>query len=134
MLSNSIAPWDLILPCGSQDSWAIDLFADADQTIPYDITGLSWEYAVRADVTDTGTPLISLTTTLSAAGQLQITSTANLSRVLINLLPAATATLLVGPPPVEQRTLHHALWSNPGTTSAQCWFAGRFTVQGTSQP
>ncbi len=115
--------WDTVIPTGSAMSNAFTITND-DGT-PYNISGLTWEYVVHADPAD-ATPVISVTPTPNAQGSLAVT-TSPTSAVTVNLLHAATAAL----PPAAYR---HALWSNPGLTSALCWIQGNLTVARVAQP
>lgn len=117
-------PWDLHLPQGGQQSVKF-LLKNADGITPYPIVGRDFEYVVRADPTDSGIALVSVTTSLNAQGQLTVNTTK--SSVVLNLLHAATATLAPG-------TYYHAFWMDPGQPSAFNWFAGKFFVDPASQP
>lgn len=117
-------PWDLRLPQGGQQTVKF-LLKQANGITPYDITGRTFEYVVRADPTDTGSPLVQITTALTTQGQL-VVDTAK-SSVSLNLLSAATAGL-------SPETYYHAFWMDPGQPSAFNWFAGKFFVDPASQP
>jgi hypothetical protein len=91
----------------------------------YSISGSAFEYVVRDTSTSTGSPLISVTATPSAAGVLTVTTAT--STVLLTLYPAATQSLAVG-------NYAHALWMNPGTDSAYTWLSGSLLLQGNAQP
>jgi len=110
---------------GSQET-ASFLFQNPDGT-PYNIVGFTWEYVVRLDGTDSSvTPLIKLTTTPNSQGA--ITVNTGTATVAVTLNPAATATL-----PVRQ-LYAHALWGNPGTTTATPWVSGQFLTTAVAQP
>lgn len=98
------------------------------QSTPFNITGATWEYIVRATATDT-TPggIFTITTTPSTSGSIVVTSSATVSQVQLTINPAATATLAPG-------SYVHALWMNPGTTTAYTWVTGSFIVTGNPQP
>lgn len=115
--------WDTMVLAGSVMNNAFALTND-DGT-PYNVSGLTWEFVVHADPED-GTPLISVSTTPNAQGSLTVT-TSPTSQVSLSLLHAATAAL---PPGVYS----HALWSNPGLSSALCWTQGQFTIKPVAQP
>lgn len=83
-----------------------------------DLTGLAWEFAIRPSPTDVAaTPLIKVTTTPGAQGQIVVDIPTG--TVTVTLTPAATVLLGRG-------SRAHALWSNPGTSSAICWAEGAF--------
>jgi hypothetical protein len=86
-----------------------------------DLTGLAWEFVIRPNVTDATVPaLVSVTTTATAQGQIDVTPLTG--TVTVTLSPVATTTLGAGSRP-------HALWSNPGTGTATVWVEGRFNTQ-----
>lgn len=114
--------WSATVGQGSTGTWQA-AFTNPDLT-PYNITGFTWEYVIRSR--DSGVTRIPLTTTPGPNGQLVVT-TGTQSLVVIQLLPAATATLNPG-------AYDHALWSNPGTTAEFCWFTGSLTVRAVPQP
>lgn len=83
-----------------------------------DLTGLTWEFVIRPNVTDVAQPpLVKVTTTVGAQGQITVDLTAKTVQVV--LTPAATTLLGKGARP-------YALWSNPGTTTATTWCEGVF--------
>lgn len=91
-----------------------------------DLTGLTWEFVIRPTVTDTAaTPLVKVTTTVTAQGQIVVDLPT--ATVTVTLNPAATTLLGRGARP-------HALWSNPGTTTEVCWLAGNFNSQLVAAP
>lgn len=84
------------------------------------LTGLTWEFVIRPNVIDaTVPPLVSVTTTSSAQGQITVVPLTGTVTVALN--PAATTLL-------GQNSRPHALWSNPGTATATCWAEGRFNT------
>jgi hypothetical protein len=88
---------------------------------PIDLTGMAWEFVVRPNVTDATVPaLVSVTTTGTAQGQIDVTPLAG--TVTVTLTPAATTLLGNGSRP-------HALWSNPDTDTQTVWAEGRFNTQ-----
>jgi hypothetical protein len=93
-------------------------WAQTFQFTGVDITGLAWEFVIRPTVTDAAaTPLVKVTTTVNAQGQITVDTVAKTAQVV--LTPAATVLLGKGARP-------YALWSNPGTTSATTWCEGVF--------
>jgi hypothetical protein len=93
-------------------------WAQTFQFTGVDITGLSWEFVIRPHATDTTVPpLVKVTTTASAQGQIVVNTVAGTVQVV--LTPAATTLLKKGARP-------YALWSNPATTSATTWCEGMF--------
>lgn len=117
------------MPAGSLQQWLFTFtYINASGLqVPYPISGATWEYVARTSPTDTGPPLIDLTTTVSANGVLVVTATATVSTVLLDIYPPATVNL-VG-------EYWHSLWMNPGnSTSAFTWFTGPLLVQGNPQP
>ncbi len=117
--------WALRTPAGSFAEYVFTFLA-ADGATPYDITGAAWEYVVRLNATDTGTPLISVTATASASGLLTV-STSPASAVSLTLYPAATQSLQAG-------SYAHCLWMDPGTSAAFAWLTGSLIVMPASQP
>lgn len=116
--------WDLHLPRGGQQSVNLLLKA-ANGITPYDITGRAFEYVVRADPNDSGTPLVSITSSLSSAGVLTI----DVPKAIVNLtiLNPATAALTPG-------TYYHSFWMEPSQPTAFNWFIGKLFVDPASQP
>jgi hypothetical protein len=112
------------MPVGSVQEWQFTFTVPATGAL-YAIVGFTWEWVVRANPGDTGTPLVSITTTPSAPGSLTVNT--GLSQVLMTVNPAATASMAAG-----QYT--QALWSNPSTSSAFCWLAGGLVLQAAPQP
>jgi hypothetical protein len=98
---------------------------DADGTA-IDLSGMAWEFVIRPNSTDTTVPaLVSVTTTPSAQGQIDVAPLQGIVTVTLN--PAATSLLRQGSRP-------HALWSNPGTTTQTVWAEGRFNTQLVANP
>ncbi|MEU8968155.1 hypothetical protein AB0D11_02570 [Streptomyces monashensis] len=96
-------------------------WAQTFQFTGVDLTGLSWEFVIRPNVNDTAQPpLVKVTTTVSAQGQITVNTTTGTVQVV--LTPAATSLLGMGARP-------YALWSNPGTTTATTWCDGTFNTQ-----
>jgi len=94
--------------------------------VAINLTGLTWEFVIRPNVTDATAPaLVQVTTTATAQGQITVVPLTG--TVTVTLTPAATALL-------GQNTRPHALWSNPGTATATCWTEGRFNTALVSQP
>jgi hypothetical protein len=88
--------------------------------VAINLTGWTWEFVIRPNVTDATAPaLVQVTTTATAQGQITVVPLTG--TVTITLTPAATALLGQGSRP-------HALWSNPGTATATCWAEGRFNT------
>jgi len=116
--------WNWQIPVGAE-SGANFQIQNPDGT-PYPISGATWEYVVRAAGTSAGTPVISVTTTANTEGALTVT-TSPVSNVALTLYPAATATLSPG-------SYSHALWMNPGATTAMLWVTGTLTVTAVAQP
>jgi hypothetical protein len=117
-------PWTLTMPVGSVQEWQFTFTVPMTGAL-YSIVGFTWEFVVRVNPGDTGTPLISITTTPSAPGTLTVNTL--LSQVLLMVNPAATAGMAAG-----QYT--QALWSNPSTSSAFCWLSGPLILQAAPQP
>jgi hypothetical protein len=122
-VSSSTLAWTLRMPAGSSQEWEFTLTTGTPTYIvPYPIPGgSSWEYVARTTPTGTGTPLFAITPTPGAAGQLTITSTAVLSRVLLAMTGTATAALAPG-------AYYHCLWLNPGLPSALAVFDGQLLI------
>lgn len=96
-------------------------WAQTFQMTGVDISGLDWEFVIRPTVTDSAQPpLVKVTTTVSAQGQ--ITVDVGASTVQVVLTPAATTLLGRGARP-------YALWSQPGTSQAVAWVDGSFNTQ-----
>jgi hypothetical protein len=116
------------MPAGSLQQWLLTLTDILPASNPpFPITGATWEYVARSTPTDTGTPLIKITTSASAAGLLTVISTASVSSVLLQIYPAATVSLAPG-------TYYHAMWMDPGTPSALSVFDDLLLIDGAPQP
>ena len=113
------------MPAGSLQQWTFTL-TTTGTTLPYMITGATWEYVVRQSATSTGAPLLLVTSPASAQGVITVTATSVLSQVLLEIYPAATAAL--------SGTYVHALWMYPGTTSALAVAEGPLQVATIPQP
>jgi hypothetical protein len=101
--------------------WSQAFTMRGDDGRPLDLTGLTWELVIRPSVTDTATPaLVQVSTTPSTQGYITVDPAT--ATVLAVLAPAATALLGKDARP-------YALWSNPHTTTAQCWVQGIFHTQ-----
>lgn len=129
--ASGVNAWTLRMPAGSLQQWLFTMTTAAPPgNVPYPISGATgWEYIVRTSATDT-TPggVVSITTTVGTPGVLTVTGTALQSSVLLDMYPAATATLAPG-------TYFHALWESPGTPAqAYAWFTGSLIIEGNPQP
>lgn len=125
MSSNTgYTPWSLTMPVGSIQEWQFTFTVPATGAL-YPVTGFTWEWVVRVNPGDSGTPLISLTTTPGAEGVLTVNTL--LSQVLLTVNPAATTGMAPG-------VYSQALWSNPSLSSAYCWLAGPLILQAAPQP
>lgn len=126
--SISTRTWTLEMPAGSLQQWNFTFtIPGPGGTSPWPFSGATWEYVARVSATDVAVPLISLTAAVNAQGTIVVTSTATLSQLLLEIYPAATEPLAPG-------TYYHALWMNPGATSALCAFAGLLIIDGAPQP
>lgn len=123
-LSSTPQTWTLEMPYGSLQEYLFT-FSYPSTGVLYDISGLTWEFVVRATGTSTGSPLISVTSTANSQGLLTIDTAA--STVQLTLYPAATAGLATG-----QYAM--SLWANPSTTGAYTWLNGPLVLQGNPQP
>lgn len=105
--------WNTTTAAGSQ--W-VQTFTFPDT----DLSGLDWEFVVRPSAADTtDPPLIRVTTTNGAQGQITVDLVASTVQVVIT----ATAT-----EPLGQANQEHALWSSPGTAAALAWVSGAFNT------
>lgn len=116
--------WDLSMLAGSVQDWTFT-FTNPSTNAPWPISGYTWEYVVRTSPAAGSTPTIELTTTANSQGVLSVSSSAG--TVQMAMYPAATSGLTPG-------GYFHALWSNPGTSSAFTWFSGALLVAGNPQP
>jgi hypothetical protein len=116
------AQWNLSTGQGSAAEYAFTLTTPAGA--PYPVGGTTWEYVVRPNA-GSGAALFSVTLTPTSNGSLTVTTPPSQVTLLLN--PAATAGLGAGP-------YQHALWMNPGTTSAYLWLTGQLLVNLVPQP
>lgn len=101
-------------------------FTNKDDGTRIDLTGLTWEFVVRRSPTETGQPLISVTTTPGAQGSIVVDLAT--STLTVTLTPAATG-------PLGKGDYWLALWSDPTDTSGRlCWVNGIFTSALVSLP
>lgn len=122
--SASTQQWNLQVPAGALQEWVFTFTAADGSLFPLD--GHTWEYVARTSPTDTGTPVVKLTTVAGSQGVLTVDVAA--SAVKFTLYPAATADL-------APAAFHHALWMDPGDpVSAYPWLAGALQVVGNPQP
>lgn len=111
--------WNASSPAGSQ--WAQNFQLQNDDGTPVNVSGWTWEFIIRPNVTDATSPaLVQVTTSATAQGY--ITIDAVTATVTVVLAPAATVLLGKGARP-------YTLWSNPGTTQAVAWVDGTFNTQ-----
>ena len=105
--------WNAVTAAGPQ--WAQTFgFPDTD------ITGLMWEFVIRPDTSDAAQPpLVKVTATPSAQGQINIDTGARTVQVV--LTPTATGPLGKGARPF-------ALYSNPGDVTEIGWVTGIFNT------
>jgi hypothetical protein len=88
---------------------------------PIDLTGLTWTFVIRPNVTDTTVPaLVLVTTTPSMQGQIDVTPLQGI--VTVTLTPAVITLLGKGARP-------YALRSNTGLTTETLWVEGVFNSQ-----
>jgi hypothetical protein len=129
--TDAIPAWTLRMPAGSLQQWNLTLTIPAPAADPpYPVSGATFEYVARTSATDLSTPLIKITTTVSSAGLITVTSSASLSQLLLAIYPAATAAVTPG-------TYFHACWMNPGTDEALGLFGGSgslLMIDGNPQP
>ena len=123
-LSSTPQAWTLEMGYGSLVEYLFTFSYPSTGTL-FPITGMTWEYVVRATGTSGGSPLISITTSSSADGVLTVSTAA--STVLLTLYPAATSGL-------APQQYYHSLWMSPGGDTAFTWFSGALIVQGNPQP
>jgi hypothetical protein len=130
-VANGIAVqnWNLLVPAGGLVQYTFTfttLNASGSRYIPYPILGATWEYVARASYSSSAAALITITTSASTAGRITVTATSATSAVTLSIYGVATEHL--------DTTYYHALWMDPGTSSAFVWFNGNLQVQGTAQP
>jgi hypothetical protein len=127
-VSSAALSWTLRMPAGTLQQWAFTFTIPEPATSPpYPLGGSFFEWVVRDTATGAGTPVIDITQSAAAAGQITVTSTPVLSQVLLTIYPAATVTLAPG-------TYDQSLWMNPGTTGAYSWVSGPLILIGNPQP
>lgn len=117
--------WAANAVAGSQ--WVTSFTLTNDDGTLMDITNKSFEFVVRASVTDTSTtPLVKVTST-AATAQGYITVTTATSSVQVVLSPTATAGLpAIGP--------WHTLWMDPGLADQWKALTGPFFCQAVPAP
>ena len=127
--SSATQQWTLRMPAGTLQQWNTAFTTNAPGgTTPYPISGSTWEYVVRVSPTDaTVPPLIEFGTSGNSQGILVVTASLSVSNVLMQMYPAATASLTPG-------TYYHTLWMDPGTSNAVSWWSGLLLIDGTPQP
>lgn len=123
-LSSTPQTWTLEMGYGSLQEWLFTFTYPSTGAL-FPISGLTWEFVVRATGTSTGSPLISVTPSANSQGVLTVDTAA--STVQLSLYPAATQSLATG-----QYAL--SLWSNPGLASAFTWLSGPLVLNGNPQP
>lgn len=113
--------WNTDAAAGSLWRRQFTFYVNGDGGPLIDLTGLTWEFVVRPNTTDTTSPaLISVTTTPSAQGS--ITVDLPTSTLTVTLTPAATA-------PLKKTGYFLALWSAPADTSTRTlWVSGAFNA------
>jgi hypothetical protein len=129
--STAVMPWTLTMPAGSLEQWLFTfttINVSTGQSVPYPISGATWEYVARNSATDTSPGgLFSITTTPNSFGVLTVTSSATVSQVQLTINPAATVNLV-------PQTYYHTLWMNPSTVNAYTWVTGNLIIAGNPQP
>jgi hypothetical protein len=124
-LSSTPQTWTLEMPYGSLQEYLFTFTYPSTGAL-FPITGMTWEFVVRATGTSSGSPLISVTPSANSQGVLTVSTAA--STVQLTLYPAATQSLATG-----QYAL--ALWMNPGIAdTAYTWLSGPLILQGNPQP
>jgi hypothetical protein len=129
--STAVMPWTLTMPAGSLEQWLFTFTTinlSTGQSIPYPISGATWEYICRTNATDlTPGGIFTITTSATTYGQLVVTSSATLSTVQLTINPAATVSLV-------PQTYAHTLWMNQSTSTAYTWVTGNLIIVGNPQP
>lgn len=111
--------WNTTAAAGSQ--WAQAFQMQNDDGTPVNVTGWTWEFVIRPNVTDTASPArVQVTTAASTQGYITVDTTT--ATVTVVLSPAATAGFGRSAQPFT-------LWSNPGTSQALAWVDGIFNTQ-----
>lgn len=123
-LSSTPQTWTLQMGYGSLQEYLFTFTYPSTGAL-YPITGLTWEFVVRASGISGGSPLISVTTSANSQGVLTVTTAA--STVQLTLNPAATQSLATG-----QYAM--SLWSDPGLSTAYTWLNGPLILNGNPQP
>ena len=128
--TTAVPSWTLRMPAGSYQAWTFDFtIPQAASSPPYPVTGATWLYVARTSQADTSQPpLIQIGTSYSAQCLITVTATASVSRILLEIYPAATAALAPG-------TYYHALWMDSDYEGrAFTWFSGSLLIEGNPQP
>lgn len=98
-----------------------EIYTFTNNGVAIDLTGLTWKFVIRPNVTDTTSPaLVAVTTTANAQGQIVVTPVAGI--VTVTLTPATITMLGKGARP-------YALRSDPGLTTETLWVEGTFNSQ-----
>lgn len=124
LISSAPAPasWTLTTVPGSLAVYTITLSDQDDEPFPVD--GTTWSYVASISAGYSGTPVLSVTTTPSASGNITVSDPGT---VVLTLYPQATASL--------SGSYKHSLWMNPGSpTDAFAWVTGSLSVQPTPPP
>lgn len=99
---------------------------NADGVTPANLTGKTFEFAIRRSVYDTGTPLVSVNTASSTSlGTITVNTTT--AAVQVMLTPAATLILKNGGGP-------YALWMDPNLSDATTVVVGQFYCNPVTNP
>jgi hypothetical protein len=125
--ATSIQVWNLTMNAGSLQQWTFTLTtlnSSGSRYIPYPITGATWEYSVRESASSGSTLTFSVTTTPSSSGNIAVQTSAGIVTLTVN---ANISAALAG-------NYYHALWMNPGLSSAYAWASGNLQIVPTSQP
>lgn len=116
--ASSVNQWNLRMSAGSLQQWSFGIVTmDPGGVTPFPVSP-SWEYVVRAQATDAGTPLVKITQQPSAAGVIQVGT----GSVLVDVYGPATSALAPG-------TYAHALWQDPGTPLQVAAVTGELIVE-----
>lgn len=98
--------------------WDTNYVLQNDDSTPMNIVGKTFEFVIRGAVTDTGNPLVSVSSAGPTSMGSIIVNTGS-SSVFVSLAPAATTLLGQGARP-------YALWMDPGLTTATDLVIGTF--------
>ena len=121
-LSSTPQAWTLEMPVGSLAEYLFTFTYPSTGAL-FPISGATWQY-----VGQSGTGSRSSRSPRSANSQGVLTVGTAASTVQLNLYPAATQTLAAG-------NYTHALWMNPGSSSAAfTWFNGSLILGSNPQP